>query len=494
MSDETVLANALVVTADDAFVGHVVVAGGTIRSVGRGPTATSGAIDLGGDWLLPGFVEVHTDNLEKHMLPRPGVLWDAYAATVVHDAQCAGAGITTVLDAVVIGSRDLGGGRSLMQDTAIESLQRCREDGVLRVEHLLHLRCELATADVLDRFMLNVDRPDLRLVSVMDHTPGQRQWRDLAKYRQYMERNGRYTEARFNAMLAEQHLQHEAHADANRRAVVEAADVAEAHRAGLEAQRLGAAQHRELAGQHAAHVVAGARPLARLRVVAPRLLVDDRADVLARRQPRAEVRGEAQQLRGQSLELRTHEHQRAADLVVLERDLADQPDVDRVGQPGVRVAEDVDPGLRGLVDVLERIEQLVRVVDRQVHPVAHDPVGDAPVEHRRARALGEARQHREDARLLVRLDEDDRHAAAEQRVEFLQVCDVVQGRIRTVRVTRGSVWRTVSRRNRWRAAVQGRPIDGVPCGAGCGSRRACGVYGACPGDPFWQGAASPSPT
>jgi len=223
MNDETVLANALIVTADEAFVGHVVVAGGTIRSVGRGSTATPGAIDLGGDWLLPGFVEVHTDNLEKHMLPRPGVLWDAYAATVVHDAQCAGAGITTVLDAVVIGSRDLGGGRSLMQDSAIESLQRCREDGVLRVEHLLHLRCELATADVHERFMLNVDRPDLRLVSVMDHTPGQRQWRDLAKYRQYMERNGRYTEERFKAMLAEQHLEHEAHADANRRAVVEAA-------------------------------------------------------------------------------------------------------------------------------------------------------------------------------------------------------------------------------------------------------------------------------
>jgi len=223
MNDETVFANALIVTADEAFVGHVVVAGGTIRTVGRGATATPGAIDLGGDWLLPGFVEVHTDNLEKHMLPRPGVLWDAYSATVVHDAQCAGAGITTVLDAVVIGSRDLGGGRSLMQDSAIESLQRCREDGVLRVEHLLHLRCELATADVLQRFMLNVDRPDLRLVSVMDHTPGQRQWRDLAKYRQYMERNGRYTEARFEAMLAEQHLEHEAHADANRRAVVEAA-------------------------------------------------------------------------------------------------------------------------------------------------------------------------------------------------------------------------------------------------------------------------------
>jgi alpha-D-ribose 1-methylphosphonate 5-triphosphate diphosphatase len=225
MSAETILSNALVVTADEAFVGHVVVADGTIREVGRGATAVRGAIDLGGDWLLPGFVEVHTDNLEKHMMPRPGVLWDAYPATVVHDAQCAGTGITTVLDAVVIGSRDLGGVRSQMQDTVIDCLQRCRDDGVLRVEHLLHLRCELATADVIEKFTINVDRPDLKLVSVMDHTPGQRQWRDLAKYRQYMERNGRYSEERFNKMIADQRLEHEAHADANRRAVVEAARV-----------------------------------------------------------------------------------------------------------------------------------------------------------------------------------------------------------------------------------------------------------------------------
>ncbi|MFZ4756674.1 MAG: alpha-D-ribose 1-methylphosphonate 5-triphosphate diphosphatase [Burkholderiaceae bacterium] len=223
MSAETILSNALVVTADEAFVGHVVVADGMIREVGRGATAVRGAIDLGGDWLLPGFVEVHTDNLEKHMMPRPGVLWDAYPATVVHDAQCAGTGITTVLDAVVIGSRDLGGVRSQMQDTVIDCLQRCRDDGVLWVEHLLHLRCELATADVIEKFTINVDRPDLKLVSVMDHTPGQRQWRDLAKYRQYMERNGRYSEERFNKMIAEQRLEHEAHADANRRVVVEAA-------------------------------------------------------------------------------------------------------------------------------------------------------------------------------------------------------------------------------------------------------------------------------
>ena len=133
---ETVLRNARVVTADDCFEGHVVMRHGVIADVGRGDTRLPAAVDLEGDYLLPGLVELHTDNLEKHMMPRPGVHWDPYAATVVHDAQCAAAGITTVLDAVVLGSRDLGGVRNHMQETAIESLHRCRDDGVLRVAHL----------------------------------------------------------------------------------------------------------------------------------------------------------------------------------------------------------------------------------------------------------------------------------------------------------------------------------------------------------------------
>ena len=220
--NEFVVRNARAILADRILDGAAMrVRGDSIADIDPDGAATGA--DWAGDYLLPGFVELHTDNLEKHMLPRPGVLWDPYAATVVHDAQCAAAGITTVLDAVVIGSRDLGGVRRHMQETAIEALHQCRDDGVLRVVHLLHLRCEVATSDVLDLFARHVDRPDLRLVSVMDHTAGQRQWRDLVKYRQYMERNGRYSEDRFSEMLDEQRREHEAYAAGHRREVIAAA-------------------------------------------------------------------------------------------------------------------------------------------------------------------------------------------------------------------------------------------------------------------------------
>jgi len=220
---ERILRNARLVTRDETFTGHVVVRDDRLVAVERGDPLGPAGDDLDGDFLLPGLVELHTDNLEKHVMPRPGVMWDARAATVAHDAQCATAGITTVLDSVMIGSRELGGARLEMQRTAFEALDACRAAGVLRVEHRLHLRCEVATPDVVDIFRSHLHHPLLALVSVMDHTPGQRQWRDLDKYRQYQERNGRMSDERFVAMLDGQQHEHEAYAGRHRRVVIDAA-------------------------------------------------------------------------------------------------------------------------------------------------------------------------------------------------------------------------------------------------------------------------------
>jgi len=220
---EQILRNARIVTRDETFTGHVVLREDRIVAVGQGDPSGPAGDDLGGDFLLPGLVELHTDNLEKHIMPRPGVVWDARAATVAHDAQCATAGITTVLDSVMIGSRELGGARLEMQRTAFEALDTCRSAGVLRVEHLLHLRCEVATHDVVEIFHSRLHHPLLALVSVMDHTPGQRQWRDLDKYRQYQERNGRMSDERFAEMLDGQRREHETYAGSHRRAVITSA-------------------------------------------------------------------------------------------------------------------------------------------------------------------------------------------------------------------------------------------------------------------------------
>lgn len=213
--------NARIVTRDEVFTGMIGVEHGVIRDVERGTTAALEAEDWDGDYLLPGLIELHTDNLEKHLAPRPGVQWNTDAAFVIHDAQVAAAGITTVFDALAIGSRSNVGlrGRDLQTQCA-GALTRFSERNLLRAEHFLHLRCEIATADVVEVFDSLCAHPLLRLASVMDHTPGQRQWHDREQWRRFQERDGKLSDEHVATALAELSIEQERYADAHRREIV----------------------------------------------------------------------------------------------------------------------------------------------------------------------------------------------------------------------------------------------------------------------------------
>jgi len=213
--------NARIVTRDEVFTGVVRIEDGKIHDVERGTTSAREAEDWDGDYLLPGLIELHTDNLEKHLAPRPGVQWNTDAAFVIHDAQVAAAGITTVFDALAIGSRSNVGlrGRDLQTQCA-EALTRFSERRLLRAEHFLHLRCEIATADVVEVFDSLCKHPLLRLASVMDHTPGQRQWHDREQWRRFQERNGKLSDEHVTTALAELTVEQERYADVHRREIV----------------------------------------------------------------------------------------------------------------------------------------------------------------------------------------------------------------------------------------------------------------------------------
>jgi alpha-D-ribose 1-methylphosphonate 5-triphosphate diphosphatase len=218
--NQRIIRNARIVTATETFTGCAVIEGDTLRAVDWGSASSPGAEDWEGDWLLPGLVELHTDNLEKHLVPRPGVIWNAISATVTHDAQCAASGITTVLDSIVIGDMDNGGTRSQTYQTSIDALHACRREDLMRVEHLLHLRCEVSAQDIVENFEKYADDPLVEMVSVMDHTPGQRQWRDLDKYRRYTERNGSLRDHEYERLVQERTEQQALYAHKHRAQVV----------------------------------------------------------------------------------------------------------------------------------------------------------------------------------------------------------------------------------------------------------------------------------
>ena len=160
------------------------------------------AIDLEGDLLIPGLVEVHTDNLERHVTPRPKVSLPMRSAVQAHDAEMAGAGITTVLDAIGVGDPYGGGFRAHDQSALLAVLDRLEGADLLRCRHFIHVRCELPAANALSLFEPFAGHARLRLISLMDHTPGQRQWTDLEQARTFYTGRKGWSDARFAEEVA----------------------------------------------------------------------------------------------------------------------------------------------------------------------------------------------------------------------------------------------------------------------------------------------------
>src|SRR5262245_47215440 len=218
----TTLTNLHIATRDDVVAGTVIFERGVIQSVGTDRSRAQGAIDCEGDYLLPGLIDIHTDNIEKHVFPRPGVRWpSAFGAVIAHDRELVGAGITTVLDSLSLGDYESAGARRQVLPEIIDAIGQARDAGALRADHFLHFRCEVSDAAVLELFEPRARHPLLRLVSLMDHTPGHRQCHDLSLFRRHREKmNGRvWSDHEFEAYVAERRAFQATHAGRLRRAV-----------------------------------------------------------------------------------------------------------------------------------------------------------------------------------------------------------------------------------------------------------------------------------
>lgn len=201
--NDLLLTNARLVTTDDIVLGTLFAQDGQICGIDSEATSLPEAIDLQGDLLIPGLIEVHTDNLERHLMPRPGVHWGVLPALLAHDAEIAAAAITTVLDAIGVGEADTDSLRGKDWNPLLACLSDCGTRGVLRADHLLHVRCELPAPNTISLFAPFHHHPLLKLISLMDHTPGQRQWENIEHARIYYTGKKGWSEAKFQTKVAE---------------------------------------------------------------------------------------------------------------------------------------------------------------------------------------------------------------------------------------------------------------------------------------------------
>ena len=187
---ETILTNATLILPTETLLGTLVIRGETIAEIQPGRSHAAGAIDFNAEPLMPGVVDVHTDNLERQVEPRAAARWPSRSAMLAHDAQCAAAGVTTVLDALCLG--DLGFDKERVKTfrDAIVDLDALTGTGLLKSDHFLHLRCELPATDMLDLVDPVADHPLVRMISLMDHSPGVGQYANMDRYWALRRRGG----------------------------------------------------------------------------------------------------------------------------------------------------------------------------------------------------------------------------------------------------------------------------------------------------------------
>ena len=220
MKAETVLTNALLVLTDAVMRGTVVVRGGDIAVVQPGRAAMPAALDLEGDYLVPGIVDLHTDNLERQVQPRSLARWPSRSAMVAHDAQCAAAGVTTVFDALCLGDLGFDVERIRTFQDGVVDLDALTDAALLKAEHFLHLRCEVPAADMLQHLDTAVDHRLVRMVSLMDHSPGVGQYADIDFYRA-LRRRGGLDEATIDRRIRELQDQRQRLRSPNRQALLQ---------------------------------------------------------------------------------------------------------------------------------------------------------------------------------------------------------------------------------------------------------------------------------
>ena len=218
---EMVITNARVVTPDDVMVGTVLVKDGVMTDVTSGHSRLASAINLEGDYLVPGLVEIHTDNLEHNVMPRPAVLWPVAESIIAHDAQMAVSGVTTVFDALTVGGTQRNAFRSQLLPKAAAFITEAIGQNRMRAEHYLHLRCEISAADMMELLEPIAGNARVRLVSMMDHTPGQRQWIDVEKYRYRNRTRLGLSDAEADHLVQRKFEEQVRYAESNRKVVLE---------------------------------------------------------------------------------------------------------------------------------------------------------------------------------------------------------------------------------------------------------------------------------
>ena len=219
--NEQIYTNYRLLLPNEEILGTLIVRNGKIADIQ--PGITNKGENGEGKYLIPGLIELHTDNLERCMSPRPGIRWPLEAAAIYHDRDLASAGVTTVCDAIAIGDVNPKSPRLKNYSQMINVLCQGKADKRFLVDHYIHLRCELAYPEVDQITEEYVHNSLLLMISLIDHTPGQRQFINLEKFKEYYMGKHGVTAQEMEEFITTRQERHKLYSKKNRHSLVELA-------------------------------------------------------------------------------------------------------------------------------------------------------------------------------------------------------------------------------------------------------------------------------
>ncbi len=220
---EQIYTNYRLLLPNEELLGTIAVKDGIITDIQPGVVSEGKNGD--GNYLIPGLIELHTDNLEKCLSPRPGVRFPLELAAVNHDRDLISSGITTVCDAIAIGDVTPRENSVRLHHYApmIDAVAIGQAAGRFCTDHLLHLRCELGYEHLYKIVEPYAEHPLLAMISLMDHTPGQRQFVNIDKYKEYYTGKHGVPESKMDEFIQMRLESQQQHAIINRQALVKMA-------------------------------------------------------------------------------------------------------------------------------------------------------------------------------------------------------------------------------------------------------------------------------
>lgn len=189
---KTCLTHARVVMPDDVLHDTcVLIDDGVISAIDPESSAGYEVIDLQGKWLMPGMIDLHCDALEKEVEPRPNVHFPLTFACAQADKRNAAAGITTVYHALSFAHDELGVRNNHFAAQIARAVHDWYPHGL--VDNRVHCRYEITDETGLPILKELLAEQSMHLISMMDHTPGQGQFKDMAAYCDYLTRTYKKT-------------------------------------------------------------------------------------------------------------------------------------------------------------------------------------------------------------------------------------------------------------------------------------------------------------